>query len=372
MKILQCLPRRMRFTAERASSVELCVAEWTSHSRYRQSTTVVAEASDAPPLLDIPVHRLPPPRKPTSLQLAWEVRKIAPRFDLIVSQQHVPTTARIRALSRSRPLVLQTHNYIPPIENGRFARIANAIRRRELASMSGITMVSHAVREQFHKDWPGVDVPTEIVSTGFDFSIWKTDTQPEDIILVNGRCVEAKGILESALACAEFLSHNPSWRAIFILSLVEDADYDARVVAALDRVKDRVRIYRDIPFAEVRALTARCKIAIVASKWNEPFGRTALEAHAARVALISSGTGGLREVSGPNAVYLDAITPEQICRAIAGLAGDEERRNRLVHDALAFAETNFSLGSPGQAAGSSAISARLDAFFELVVEKSRR
>jgi len=60
---------------------------------------------------------------------------------------------------------------------------------------------------------------------------------------------------------------------------------------------------------------------VVASKWAEPFGRVTLEAHAGGAALISSGTGGLSEISGDAALYLEAVTGPVIASALCQLAG---------------------------------------------------
>ncbi len=53
----------------------------------------------------------------------------------------------------------------------------------------------------------------------------------------------------------------------------------------------------------MKALNERAAIAMIPSKWREPFGRTCLEAHAGGAAVISSGSGGLREISGDAALY---------------------------------------------------------------------
>jgi len=71
-------------------------------------------------------------------------------------------------------------------------------------------------------------------------------------------------------------------------------------VAPLRRYGDRVRLLHSAPLAEVRSWMKRAAIALVPSTWAEPFGLTALEAHAAGAALVSSGRGGLREASGPD------------------------------------------------------------------------
>ena len=47
----------------------------------------------------------------------------------------------------------------------------------------------------------------------------------------------------------------------------------------------------------------RAAIVIVPSRWNEPFGLTALEALACGAPLIVSPRGGLPEVAGEAAVY---------------------------------------------------------------------
>jgi glycosyltransferase involved in cell wall biosynthesis len=85
--------------------------------------------------------------------------------------------------------------------------------------------------------------------------------------------------------------------------------------------------YRDHPLV-LEAMT-RAAIVIVPSRWNEPFGLTALEAIACGAPLIVSPRGGLPEVAGDAAVYADPDQPGGIAAAILALAASPERRAAL-------------------------------------------
>lgn len=128
LKILQALPRRMRFEKRAASSVELCVSEWVDGSRYRDTTMVVAEQSDAAPLIDVAMLRLEPAKRLSSWHLAFSLRRHIRRSgaDVIVTQQHIATAGRIARVNGKTPVVLQTHNFIdsPRPAAGRHSAIA--------------------------------------------------------------------------------------------------------------------------------------------------------------------------------------------------------------------------------------------------------
>ncbi|MNI30265.1 D-inositol-3-phosphate glycosyltransferase [compost metagenome] len=107
----------------------------------------------------------------------------------------------------------------------------------------------------------------------------------------------------------------------------------------------------------------RAAIALVPSTWAEPFGLTALEAHAAGAALVSSGRGGLREASGPHALYLNRVTPAALVAAAERLITHPEERLSLARAAQAYVEL---VHAPGPRA------AQLDTARMAIVERARQ
>jgi glycosyltransferase involved in cell wall biosynthesis len=376
MKIIHALPRRMRFEAKAASSVELCVAEWVSGSRYREETTLFAERGGTP-LIDVDMFRLEPVKRFASWHLAHTIRRqIKLRgYELIVTQQHIPTAARIAAFNPRIPVILQTHNFIdPPRRGGMGAYLHNSMRYRELERLAGITLVSEATLRRFESDWPHVTIPRRIITNGLDFSSWHPATIRQKTVIVVGRTHETKGTLESAQGVSMFLEKFREWRAIFALSVPElSKEYFESVLRVLEPFKHRTELLIDVPFAKVRQITENAAISVVASKWEEPFGRTALEAHAGGAALISSQSGGLREISGDTAAQLAEVSGPAIASLLVRLASDDALRETLAREGMRrvrrlFSLTRTSRGDPGDVMP---ICDRLDDFYEEVVERHR-
>lgn len=97
------------------------------------------------------------------------------------------------------------------------------------------------------------------------------------------------------------------------------------------------------PLAVVRERLSQAAIAIIPSKWEEPFGRTALEAHAAGCAVISSGTGGLTEVSDSHALFLPKnFTSGHIMAHLKKLIYNDAERNRLAQEGRDYCEKSSS------------------------------
>jgi glycosyltransferase involved in cell wall biosynthesis len=199
-----------------------------------------------------------------------------------------------------------------------------------------------------------------VVPNGMRFEDWSPHLVREREVLCVGRASPEKGIKEAALAAVEVLRRHPDWRARFILSEAQvHPAYFMEVRDILAESSGRVTLQESVPWAVVKKHFEAAAIAIVPSRWEEPFGRTALEAHAGGCALVSSGTGGLREISGEHAVYLpNNFSERDISQALDHLIADERRRNFLAAAGREFCKENYSI---------STVSGRADQCYESVL-----
>lgn len=166
----------------------------------------------------------------------------------------------------------------------------------------------------------------------FDLAELPPPVRREPLILFTGRVVREKAPDAFVSACALALPFLDNWRAAIIGADRFHADspdtaFVQRIRGAAEAAGVQMLGYHDHP--SVLAAMARAAIVVVPSRWPEPFGLVALEALASGAALISSGRGGLREVSGEAAVYADPDDPAALAAAIKGLALDDARRMAL-------------------------------------------
>ncbi len=159
-----------------------------------------------------------------------------------------------------------------------------------------------------------------------------TDGPRERLILFAGRMVADKGADIFVDACAAVLPELPGWRAEMIGADRFGPDSpDTPFLAALRprAAAAGVALRGHLPHDRVLAAMGRAAIVCVPSRWNEPFGLTALEALAYGAALVCSPRGGLPEVAGDAALYADPAEPGALARAIRTLADDAPRRAAL-------------------------------------------
>jgi len=365
LSVFQVMPRNMYFGASRATSIDLCVRDLVASSRYRSTTRILAEEiGDLFPGFSI--EPLPLQARAATFARANHVARAAHRNppDIIIVQQHLPTAAAIARRLPNAKIILHTHNFQKAYETAGkvMQQLRRAIRKRRYAQLAGIIHVSETCARSFAETWPDVGLPSAVVNNGLDFAAWRPADERVRQILCIGRCAPEKGILEAAQGVAAMLSKYPGWRARFILSDVDiHRSYFERVRAALAACGQQAEIQVQRPFAEVKAAYEQAAIALVPSKWTEPFGRTALEAHAGGAALISSGTGGLAEISGDGALMLPEMTPNAVSAAITMLIDDQPLRESLAHKGAVQARAHFGIETQA---------ARLDAFCATIARQS--
>jgi len=340
-RILQVLPRGMRYACAAATSIDLYVSEMAKHSRFR--VEVMAESDDRP-LPAAAIHPLPRFAFAETRRRSRRVAALVEALDpaAVVVQQHLPSAAALRARVGA-PIILQKHNFLRVSRSAGWLADASHWRRSsQMNALAGLTFVSQAVLAEFERDWPGVTVPRRVVANGFDAAAWRPQAARERTALVVGRVTPEKGLLEAARALAAILPRHPDWTTTFVVSEPDRfPDYFAALGEALAPLGPQARLLVGRPYEEVKALNERAAIAIAPSVWREPFGRTCLEAHAGGAAVVSSGSGGLREISGEAALYLAAVEPARIAEAVEALIADAPLRERLAAEGRARVERLF-------------------------------
>ena len=342
MKVVLVLPRHMHFTPRNATSIDLCAYELLLHSRYRSQTRVIC-AEEAEYLPNVEVAPFPAGKGSLSRvsAISREIKKFGP--DIIVVHQHLRTVFLLSILHPATPIVLHRHNYYSAKLNWLSRFVYYAYWRR----IAAVFFVSEHCKAGFlqHSDY--ARNRTFVVPNGLDFQQWSPEAARHQTVLFAGRAVPEKGGLEAARATAIALVNRPDWTATFFVSQPEkNPRYMAELQSALAPLGERARIRSNVPFADVKQAYETAAIALVPSIWNEPFGRTAIEAMAGGAALICSGRGGLAEVIGPaaeGAALQAEPSADALQVAIETLVGDLALRQRIAAAGQERAHRRFSI-----------------------------
>ena len=375
--VASVLPGGEGFSPRRAGAIGLLVARLAGvPGRYR--TVVLGQDNPALPGgfpgLDFrPVRTRLLPRLGARARYPGAVlaalRRLRPA---LIEVHNRPVIAlRVAAALPRTPVVLVLHN--DPQEMRRAHTAAE--RRVLLDRMAGIVAVSEWTRARL---LDGVDAPRGSPGDGrgrapvlvLPNCLDLASLPPflpigtrETLILYAGRTVVEKGADLFVRAAAAALPRLPGWRAVMVGARGHGPEGDALgyTPAGPTPAQAGVEVLGYRPNPEVLAWMGRAAIVVVPSRWEEPFGLVALEAMAMGAALICTRRGGLPEVAGEAAVYVDPADPDGIAAAIVALAQDAPRRERLAAAGRARAQ-GFDLG-PAVAA--------LEAFRQRVLEESR-
>lgn len=215
-----------------------------------------------------------------------------------------------------------------------------AARALALKRLHRVVCVSAHLRDRYATGLCGAP---DVLHNPLTLSELPPPCRKEKLILFAGRVVATKAPDVFIAACAAALPQLPGWSARMIGGDRFGPDspetcFVAAMRAAAAAAGVEFRGVRAYP--EVLEAMAHAAIVVVPSRWEEPFGLTALEALASGAALISTGQGGLHEVSGAAALYVPPDDPAALANAILHLAHDDAARAALGEAGLAKAR-NF-------------------------------
>ena len=326
MRIAVVLPRGSTYCPDKANSMETVVRTLSAHSRLQGGVTLIADAGAVAPT-DVRMLTVPAGlgRKARNAAVAEILRTLSPA--IIEYHQQLKSSSELARDFPNAINVLYRHTRIKPAGNP----IAAWRYGRRLARFDRLVFVSQAAGEEFAADYPRLAGRVSAVCNPIAVEDWRAPPQDrETLILFSGRAMHDKGLDLFCTALAQTLDRHPDWRGALMLG-----DWDKHrnwaepYVRALDRFGDRVEIHKSASLAEVKAVTRRAAIAVVPSRVREALGLSALEAHAAGAALISSGRGGLREASGDHALYVEVDDAAPLAAAMERLVANPAERLAL-------------------------------------------
>ncbi|MBT5729202.1 MAG: glycosyltransferase family 4 protein, partial [Alphaproteobacteria bacterium] len=192
--------------------------------------------------------------------------------------------AQVAALiARRRPdlkVVLYLHNDPRHMKGSKTPAERSAL----LASLAGIFCISEFIKTCFCEALNQDAVATEKIFIIPNGVARRLTSQPckQKQVLIAGRMVPEKGILEACRAAASVLPDAPDWTLHVIggrrfLSEPPSA-YEKQVCDAIASLGSQAVHHGFIPYDEVRAHQEQAAICIVPSLWEEPAGLTVIEA----------------------------------------------------------------------------------------------
>ncbi len=290
---------------------------------------------------------LPPwlPGTPTLRYAARLATVLAGRPPGLIEVHNKPDVALWLARLLRRPVTLFLHNDPRDMRGARSAAARSGLLRR-LARV--VTVSDYLQGCLLEGVAPPPRRPPVVIHNALDLSRLPPPcpaAERERLILFAGRVVPDKAPDLFIAACAQALPALPGWRAELVgADGFAPGQPDTRFIAGLRPLAATagVTLRGHLPHPQVLEAMARAAIVVVPSRWNEPFGLTALEAMACGAALITSGRGGLAEIAG-DAASLAEPDPASIAAALLRLAADGALRGGLAAAGLDRARREFGL-----------------------------
>ena len=141
----------------------------------------------------------------------------------------------------------------------------------------------------------------------------------ENIIIFSGKLNSSKGYDVFGNAVVKILDKYKNWRALAIGNEPREKH---------NFIHKRFKILDWIKHDEILKYYKKSSISIVPSKWQEPFGRTALESAAYGCSTITSKNGGLPETF-KNPIFLNKVNKENLFNEIKKLIDNPQLMQKI-------------------------------------------
>ena len=316
MKISVLLPYKENFSANYAGAVSLFVKDTVLNSKYYKSTYVFGSMVFNKPFLknyiniDLKKSLLQSNSKNYIKNFLNEEKKI--NSD-ILEVHNRPNYIKYLKNIRNKKIILYFHN--DPLSMS--GSISVKDRLYLLNNIDKILFNSKWSQKRFFIDIENDKLLKQKTSVCFQSTSREkiNFTKKDKLISFVGKLNSAKGYDLFGKAIIKILNKYPEWRSVVIGD-------EPREKIIFNHKNLIVKGYTN--HDKVLQLLKKISISVVCSRWEEPFGRTSLEAASRGSAVIISNRGGLPETS-TSAIVLKELNSNQIFYEIEKLILDKKK-----------------------------------------------
>ena len=288
MKIASILPYKENYTKNGSGAVSLWVSDFLRDSIYKKDTLIIGSTNNKNYLsknyFNIKINNINSKLSSTTKLYSNKIIKKIQNLNFDIIELHNrPIMVKDFFQKINSKIILYFHND-PTSMKG-----AKSVEERMflIKNVDKIIFISKWVKSKFFENLPPLsDNKTQIIYHSID-PINKNIKKIKQIIFV-GKLNESKGYDLYCEAMFKILDKYRDWRAI---SIGEEKRFQ--------KFPTHKRHFDlgQISHKKVLKHLNQSEIAIIPSRWEEPFGRTALEASSRGCATIISNNGGLPETT---------------------------------------------------------------------------
>ena len=318
LNIATILPYKENYTEDKASAASLWVSEFFKNSKYKKNNIIYGHTKSKKNLTknytNINLKNIESKFKSTTNEYANKLIKELKKkyFDIIEIHNRPQLFFKLLKLTKSR-FIFYFHN--DPLSMKGSKSIDE--RLLILKNVEKIIFVSNWVRDRFFLNLDDkLKTKTDVVYPSVNK---QKKTNKQKYITFIGRLNFSKGYDIFKDAIIKILDEFPEWIAYSI------GDEDRRSIY-INHLKHKELGF--INHKKTLNILNKSEIAVVPSRWEEPFGRTSLEATSRGCATIISNRGGLKETTN-HAVILKSLNSKNLYLEIKKLIINKKKRKLL-------------------------------------------
>ena len=320
MKISILLPYKENFSTEYAGAVSLLLKDIIPLSKYKKFINIFGSTSFKKDILkkkyiNLKINNFFFQSKTNSYIKKFIEYENKKKSDLIEIHNRPIYVNKIHKINKN--LVLYFHN--DPLQSKGSKSINDRINL--LKKTKKIIFISKWVKNRFLK---GIK-KKYLVKNKFDVIQHSTNKKKVDfkkkckIILFVGRLNKSKGYDIFGKSILNILNKYPDWKSV----VIGDEPRENLIFK-----HKNLKVLGFQKFNIVSNWFLKSDICVVCSRWEEPFGRTALEASSSGCAVIVTNKGGLPEAS-PKAIKLKNLTINNIQNSLLKLINNKNFKKSL-------------------------------------------
>ncbi len=318
LRIATILPYKENYSVDKASAASLWVSEFYKKSRFKKNNFIYGHTKSKKYLtknyININLTNLKSKIKSTTNEYANKLIKDLNNKNYNIVEIHNRPQLLDKLLNKVKTrYIFYFHN--DPISMKGSKKVSE--RLKILNSVDKLIFVSEWVRDRFFLNIDKkLQTKTDVIYPSVNEQ--RPVKKNKNIIFV-GRLNHSKGYDLFKEAIVKILDEFQHWNAYSL------GDEDRRTIYISH---PRHKELGFINHKKTLDILNKSEIAVVPSKWDEPFGRTALEASSRGCATIISNKGGLKETTD-NAIVLKNLDARSLFIEIRKLINYPKKRRKI-------------------------------------------